>query len=92
MHPTRPYANSSAQIARVTAKEHITAGVDVARVLQSGERVVDSTLPAFASYLFPLKHSGASIKDMIDSGSSDLGRANWSCRRSLAVKAPLARA
>lgn len=54
MHPTRPYANSSAQIARVTAKEHITAGVDVARVLQSGKRVVDNLTQRVHSLLLLL--------------------------------------
>ena len=41
-HRNLAYANNSTQIACVTTEQHITASINVARIFQSGESVVDN--------------------------------------------------
>ena len=81
----RPYADGGAQIARVAAEEHVAAGLDVLRVPQPGEGVVDHA--GQRDLLRPLllcrsvSELALDSEDMIARGCARWGREDSSCRR-----------
>ena len=81
----RPYADGGAQIARVAAEEHVAAGLDVLRVAQTSEGVVDHAgqRDLFRPLLFRRSVSELAVdsEDMIARGCARSGQGDLSCRR-----------